>query len=74
MSALQLLKLKLHTGGVSSKPFRVAPVLIYDYGLLQSDIIREEMQHGKSEFLYEYSDIKSAKTSSNMLRPQRHFL
>ena len=62
MWALQILKLKLHSGGVASNPFRLVPVFIYDNGLLLSDIIREDMQHVKPEFIYEDSDIKSAKT------------
>ena len=66
MLVLQLLKLKLHTGGVDSKPFRVAPVFIYDDRLLLSDIIREDMRHEKPEFLYKDSDIKSTKTSGNI--------
>ena len=57
MSALQLFKLKLHTGGVASKPFKVASVFIYDDGLLLSDIIREDIQHAKPEFLYKASGI-----------------
>ena len=62
MPALHIFKLKLNTGGVASKPFRLVPVFIYDNGLLLSDIIREDMQHVKPEFIYEDSDIKSAKT------------
>ena len=62
MPALHIFKLKLNTGGVASKPFRLVPVFIYDNGLLLSDIIREDMQHVKPEFIYEDSDIKSEKT------------
>ena len=66
MSALHILKLKLHIGYVASNPFRVAPVFIYYNGLLHSDIIRDKMQHAKPEFIYEDSYIKSAKTSGNI--------
>ena len=66
MSAVQLLTLKLHTGGVASKPFIVAQVFIYDNGLIFSDIIREDMQHAKLKFLYKDSEIKSAKTLVNL--------
>ena len=44
----------------------MAPVFTYDNGLLMSDIIREEMQHAKPEFLYEDYETKSAKTSGNI--------
>ena len=60
------MKLKLQRSGVASKAFRVAPVFIHGNGLLLSDIIIEDMQHAKPEFLYEDSDIKSAKTSVNL--------
>ena len=66
MSALHILKLKLHMGDVASKTFGVAPVFIYYNGLLVSDIIREDMQHAKLEFLYKDYYIKSAKTSGNI--------
>ena len=46
--------------------FRVAPVFIYENGLLLPKIIIEEMQHAKSEFLYEDYDIKSAKILLNL--------
>ena len=46
--------------------FRVEPVFIYENGLLLPDIIIEEMQHAKSEFLYEDYDIKSAKILLNL--------
>ena len=74
MSALHLLKLKLKTSGVASNDFRVAPVFIYYSGSLMSDIIREEIQHAKPEFLYDDSDMKSANTSGNIdsLRLIRH--
>ena len=57
MSALQNFKLKLHTGGVASNKFRVELVFIHDNGLLLSDIIREDIQHAKPEFLYKASGI-----------------
>ena len=60
------MKLKLQRSGVASKAFWVAPVFIHGNGLLLSDIIIEDMQHAKPEFLYEDSDIKSAKTSVNL--------
>ena len=66
MLALHLLKLKLQTSGVDSNTFRVVPFFIYSCGLLLSDIIREEMQHVKPEFLYKDSYIKYANTSGNL--------
>ena len=66
MLALHISKLKLYTGAVASNSFRVTTVFIYDDELLLSDIIREGMQYAEQEFLYEDSDIKSAKTSVNL--------
>ena len=44
----------------------MAPFFIHDYGSLMSDIIREEMQHARPEFLYKDSEIKYAEISGNL--------
>lgn len=65
MSALDLIKLKLHLGGAPSKPFQVVPIIVEDDKVTLSDIIREQMKRTKPQYGYEDSDIKSAKSCEN---------